>query len=632
MIFTCKEKIAIPGYLPGMSQPSLIAVIHNNVHAKHSDSIAKKLDHAYTKVLGDFSTDSIPADFQTIPALYRMIAGVSTILTRAGFPVCTHATVLEKKDGQLITVALPSIQDAYQATSLTLDWSLGFANDVSAQRPLQHWMNTLPDLIKRISALGPKGQNPLLFMKAAHKAGIPWNRVIENIFQFGWGARARWLDSTFTDNTSRLSAKIARDKSHTAFVLRNASIPVPRHFLVTNETQALEAAGELGYPVVVKPSDLDGGQGVYAGLKTPDSLRKAFSNTSKISANVLVEKHFEGNDYRLQVFREEVFWATHRIAGSITGDGQRTISELLATLNATRGKPEIGLFLKPIPLDEEALDLLAEQGLTDHDVPAKDRAVWLRRRSNVSSGGTFEPVLDKVHPDNKALAIRAARVLKLDLAGVDLLIPDISRSWLETGAVICEVNAQPQVASAAIDRLLQKLIRGNGRIPVIVILGCIAGESWFQEALASLQSAGLSPGVVFDKTVTIHNQTVTNSVNFFQGTRILLGDSAVDAAIIVISDYRQGFGLPVDRIDGLILSGSIHSDATPASDITSAIQDQAIQMVRLFSRCTENILIHETSHEWIELGKQLADKSIQYINNIQLSKKFGLAEQEIWSQ
>ena len=114
------------------------------------------------------------------------------------------------------------------------------------------------------------------------------------------------------------------------------------------------------------------------------------------------------------------------------------------------------------------MNRLNYQGLDLQSVVEKGRVLQLRGAANVSLGGTTWDVTCSAHPDNLALASHAARALRLDLAGVDLLLPDISRSWKETGGTICEVNAQPQFsATSAHLQVLQRLMVRQGRIPVV---------------------------------------------------------------------------------------------------------------------------------------------------------------------
>ena len=157
-------------------------------------------------------------------------------------------------------------------------------------------------------------------------------------------------------------------------------------------------------------------------------------------------RNISGRDYRLNVFNGELIWAIERVPGGVTGDGKSSITKLVELLNSDPLRGEgTHAPLKQLNLDDEARQLLRQYSRDENSVPAEGEFVRLRRNANVATGGTPVSVFDQIHPDNKLLAIRAAAALRLDLAGVDLLIPDIGQSWKLGGAAVCEVNSQPNL-------------------------------------------------------------------------------------------------------------------------------------------------------------------------------------------
>ncbi len=268
--------------------------------------------------------------------------------------------------------------------------------------------------------------------------------------------------------------------------MRQAGLPAPNHQAVNDEDSAVRAAEALGYPVVVKPSDKDGGVGVSVGLKTPEAVRKAFRRAREYSRAILVESFIEGRDYRLITLNGQLIWAVERVPGGVTGDGKSTIRQLVDQLNADPLRTDgPGGKLRPLLFDEEAAELLAERGMDETTIPTAGARIALRGAANVASGGTPVDVFDQVHIDNRQLAERAARAFRLDVAGIDLLIPDISRSWKETGAGICEINAQPCFGRATAGHLAgsDPRERGGGQW---AHSHCIGGgrAGRFQSALA----------------------------------------------------------------------------------------------------------------------------------------------------
>lgn len=611
--------LAFPGYVPGMHQPALVIELILQRHdVEQQDLMA--VDSNFKRVLPEYNSSHAASQLPVHPLLHRILRATSIVLSNAGMPVFTEGFVIGSDSGpeKIIHLAVPAMEHEYSATELALSWVIRVLNYTLDLQPIEASLVDLPAITEKIGTSAPQGMNTPRFLQAAHDFGIPWRRVVGNVFQFGWGAKARWLDSTFTDVTANISTKLARDKRATAWVLRQSGIPVPAHAIAANQDDAVTLAEQLGYPVVVKPADQDGGRGVSARLRHPDSVRKAFSKARKLSDFVLVEKHFEGNDYRLQVFQGEVFWATHRVPAGVTGDGASTVAELLAVTNADprRGAPGGNTFLKRIALDEEVLELLEEQGLSLADVPDNGQFVRLRGAANVASGGVPVPVLEEAHPDNLALGIRAARILRLDLAGIDLLIPDIRRSWLETGAVICEVNAQPQVSPHLPAYLLQRLVKDQGRIPVIIVLGDAKDETWVKHLTSTLSADGRCVGVATPDGVKIGMQTVVKGpCDVFQGGLALINDTQVELAVIFIADQRLlGAGLPVDRFDVLVLAGP----PTAGNDADAWERWEAFAHT-LIKHCSGPVIVNQDCKSWVSIASRLNKENIITVSPIAIA-------------
>ena len=294
----------------------------------------------------------------------------------------------------------------------------------------------------------PDGLSPnaLRFALAAQARDLPVTMLSGQVIQLGWGAAARQFKSSFTDRTPSLAEQLARGKPYATRRLARARLPVPAQRHVPDAAGARRAAAELGWPVVLKPAALDQGRGVHVGIDGPAALDRALADVQGMGGpgGLLVERVVPGDDHRLLVAEGRLVMATRRVPGGVTGDGRATVAELLARLNADprRGTAKDSLLIR-VEMDDEARSCLAAAGLGPDSVPAAGRVVALRRTANISTGGTAVDVSDRVHPDNARAAIRAARIVGLDLAGVDVLSPDISRSWREVGGAICEVNAQP---------------------------------------------------------------------------------------------------------------------------------------------------------------------------------------------
>lgn len=467
--------------------------------------------------------------------------------------------------GQVWMLAVPAF--APPAAVEALVWSVKYFNEVSATPTGREDLSPeqraeLRAVVARMSRYAPRGFNNRLFLAAAHELNIPYLPLPGGVFQYGCGARGRWLESSFTETTSNISSKLARNKIVTSALLRQAGVPAPEQRLVSSVGDALEAARALGFPVVVKPVSEDGGLGVSAGLASEPEVRAAFERARKHVKEILVEKHIDGRDYRVYVFRGRAIWAIERVPAGVTGDGVLTVKSLVARANLDpRRGDEAWAPLALLELGEEALELLALAELTPDSILESGRFARLRRAANINVGGTPVPVFDRMHPDNARLCERAAQILRLDLAGVDLLIPDIRRSWKESGAGICEINAQPQISGVAalevFSGLLSEIVPMRGRIPTALVLTAESDAAIVQETADLLAQRNVCAGTSSAAGLRIGAQCIRpDRGSAFKDTRALLIDPSVEA-IVIATDGKEFLanGLPLDRFDVLVVAG-----------------------------------------------------------------------------
>lgn len=588
----------IPGYLPGFSQAAVVAMV--KLVKTPTPEQMSRLESVVAQTFPDQHAASNSGRLAAWPLLRYFSGATLGVLQQAGFPVFSTAQVVNASGihKHEVAIAFPCQGGGGQAVLMAVEAvfaMLRHIDDDALPLTSSTTATVLATYVERMRAMAPGGMNTLKFLKAAADLNIPWARVVNNVYQFGWGAHARLLDSSFTDMTSVIGSGLARDKAAAAAMLRRAGIPVPQHQLVGSADEALQAASRLGYPIVVKPADLDGGRGVSAFLETPDEVRKAFEAAHALSKRVLVEKHFIGNDYRLQVFKGTVYWATHRIPAGVTGDGSRTLRQLVDVANADplRGPPGKSWY-KWIVVDEEAEAWMRRQNLTFDSIPDCGKFVRLRGAANVAAGGTIVPVLDKAHPDNLALAVRAANLLRLDLAGIDLLIPDIERSWLDTGAVICEVNAKPQMSPHLPAFLLPQLVSGKGRVPVVAVLGKMAVPEEHDALVTAMCSVRPATGVAGRTGAWVSGRQVAAASSNFQAAQALLVDTAVQAIVLELEDDRYlASGCPVDRLDDLILAGPLRDGGG------AALWQETLVLVAALRRLSGRVWLLDSAKEWL---------------------------------
>ncbi|MFI4975606.1 MAG: acetate--CoA ligase family protein [Caulobacterales bacterium] len=571
-VLVLKLDHAIGGYLYGVSQPFLKARLRLDLPSRVDWTC---IDEALGATLPE--AQDVPPGLSAEPAagaLQRILHWTAQLQSSALDPVLEAGRILGG-DGaamQIAVLALPTTDHtiAVRALGVVVDViNRGLDGRLSARDLVQSVRQDIDRLVETRRVQGRGAADMIKFLEAAHARRIPWLRLgASTAFQIGHGARGRWLDSSFTDATSVIGAKLARNKAAAASVLRQAGVPTPPHRTALSEDIAVRAADQLGYPVVVKPVDRDGGVGVFVRLKTPAAVRKAFGEARKHAETVLVEKFIEGRDYRMVVLHGNLVWALERVPGGVTGDGLSTVRQLVDRLNAdaVRGDGRTS-GLKRLDLDEEAVDLLAERGMDAGSIPHEGERIRLRGAANVASGGTPVGVFDKVHPDNKLLAERAARALRLDVAGVDLIIPDIGRSWKETGAGVCEVNAQPNIGTTTsghvYGQILESLIQGDGRIPIALLVADGAAPRAASLVARIMAAAGLRVGLATPDGVSVGDEPMSPAgPDVFAGARLLLGDRAVEAAVAAVRDAQPlSTGMPFDRCTVVALASSSLSDA-----------------------------------------------------------------------
>jgi cyanophycin synthetase len=393
-------------------------------------------------------------------------------------------------------------------------------------------------------ALGPSTAS---LVKAAEERNIPFLRLNRySLVQLGHGKYQRRIQATVTSETRHIAVEIASDKEETNQILGDLGLPVARQRLVYDAENAVRAADRIGYPVVVKPLDANHGRGCSTNLETPEQVRVAFAAAREHARAVLVESFIHGFDHRMLVVNGELVAVAQRVPGHVVGDGEHTVEQLLELTNQD---PRRGIghekVLTMLEFDHQAERLLEQAGLTRDSVPPKDEIVWLRTTGNLSTGGTASDVTDRVHPDNRNMAIRAAEAIGLDVAGVDFLTTDISRSHSETGGAICEVNAAPgfrmhvapsdgeprDVAGAVMDMLFPP--GSPSRIPIASITGTNGKTTTVRMTAHIFKMARHSVGVATTDGVYIDgHKTVTGDLTGPVAARMVLRDPSVDVAVL----------------------------------------------------------------------------------------------------
>jgi len=412
------------------------------------------------------------------------------------------------------------------------------------------------EVIRAFSKFKPNGKSTFEVLRAAHHLGVPYLALPGNVVQLGWGARSRRIDRSTTDHDSAMGMRWTQNKLLSARLLRLAGLPAPTHFKVDKLDQAKEVADRMGYPVVVKPADLERGEGVSVDVRE-ETLESAFNVAHKRSPRklVLVEQQVPGVCHRLFIAAGKLLYAVKRLPIGLYADGRSTIRALVeAECKAQHLMPpwkRSGLR----PLDDLALHILRRQAWGPESIPESGRFVALRRIETTEWGGVDEDVTKEIHPDNVLAAVRASQIFGLEVAGVDMISPDIRQPWHSNRAVINEINYAPLLGGGAIsrtylERYLHLILKDRGRIPVQVYpdndMGRVAARTcWLDWRIQGLQAYLLDVAAVWDE----QEQRVPLSGNDpIDRLKSLLMWSSVEALVVIASSAEPTCEAEMHRI------------------------------------------------------------------------------------
>lgn len=420
----------------------------------------------------------------------------------------------------------------------------------------------------RRTQYGPSTQ---ALVDEAMRRGIPVERLNRHsLIRLGWGNRQKLIRASVTGNTSLVATDLAGDKAMTKQMLEAIGCPVAEGAVVYSEFEACKAAARLGGKVVVKPLDGNHGRGVTTGLTRHADIAGAYHRATVNGPSVIVERQLTGRDYRFLVVDGQLVAAAERCCAAVIGDGRSSVAFLINALNRDprRGNGHEKVMTRVRPDDPSVVACLYSQGLTLDSIPARGAQVQLHPAANLSSGGSAIDCTDQVHPENVAMACRAAKALGLDVAGIDIMAPDISRPLYGSGGGIVEVNAAPglrmhlspsegtprDVAGPIIASLFPE---GNGRIPVVGITGTNGKTTVGRMVAHVLGFAGKTCGLTNTSGVYVGQSRVwAGDASGPSSARMVLKDPTVEVA--VLETARGGLlreGLAYDQCDvGCVLN------------------------------------------------------------------------------
>lgn len=375
-----------------------------------------------------------------------------------------------------------------------------------------------------------------------------------NLVQLGYGVRSRRIWTAETDRTSAIAETISRDRDLARTLLQSCGVPIPEGSLVEEAAEAWDAAEDIGVPVVIKPADGDHGRSVFTNLMTREEIESACATVIAEGGGALIESYVPGSEYRLLIVGGKLIAAARGEKLTVVGDGKSTLDELIdAQINAS---PEHLLNHVSLKNNLQALQEVAHQGFASDSVPPMGREVVIIR-----TGNHTRDITDLVHPSIAATASLAARIVGLDIAGVDLVCEDISQPLEAQGGAIIGVNAGPgllmhikpaegearPVGKAIVDHLFPN--GDDGRIPLVGVTGSY-GKTTVSRILARLltlsgKHTGLACG---DGTYLDRRQSEKGDCANWKSANRILMNRAIEAAVFENgSDTILSEGLAYDR-------------------------------------------------------------------------------------
>jgi cyanophycin synthetase len=466
----------------------------------------------------------------------------------------------------------------------------------SGSYPLQELEQDLQDLeeIRSEEALGPSTES---LVREAERRNIPWRQLsARSLIQFGYGVRQKRVQATLSDRTGILAVELACDKDGTKRILADAGVPVPRGTTVRYADELKDAIDDVGgYPIAIKPLDGNHGRGITLDIGSWEAAEEAFemAMAESKSQTVLLERFYKGNDHRVLVVNGQVVAVAERVPARVIGDGRSTIQELIDETNRDprRGSGHDNVLTK-IVLDRSLEQMLDRQNLSLDTVLDRGEICYLRGTANLSTGGIAIDRTDEIHPENVWIAQRIVKIIGLDIAGIDIVTPDISKPLREVGGVVIEVNAAPgfrmhvqpsegiprNVAEPVLDMLFPP--GSPARVPIVSVTGT-NGKTTTTRLIAHIyRQTGQMVGYTTTDGTYIGDYLVEQGDNTGpQSANLILQDPTVEVAILETA--RGGIlrsGLAFDRCDvGVVLN--VAADHLGLGDIDTIEQMARVKSV-----------------------------------------------------
>ncbi|MCD4746020.1 MAG: cyanophycin synthetase [Bacteroidales bacterium] len=398
--------------------------------------------------------------------------------------------------------------------------------------------------IRELRMFGPSTQ---AIVDEAANRNIPFIRLDSyNLVQLGTGKFRKYIRATITSDTDLIAVETADDKYLTSLMLKDAGIPVLETIKTDNVNKIIDFQKTLNTPIVVKPTQGYLGKNSMVNISSQKEINEAFDLACEFDDTVIAQPYLKGKSFRLLVIDYKFIAATELAPPFITGNGKNTISQLIENLNANSER-QIGdkAKLSKVQIDITTERILKAKEYTLETVLPENEILVLKKSGNPKLGGSSIDVTDKVHPFNRFLAERAARVIGLNIAGVDIIAPNINESIIENNGAVIEVNAAPDfrmhinpslgksrnVAANLVDMLFP--VNTQTRVPVYSVTGT-AGKTITVTLLNyCLEQEGFNTGLTTSDGLYITGKCLMKGdMTYPEHVALVLKDPTIDCAIL----------------------------------------------------------------------------------------------------
>lgn len=459
--------------------------------------------------------------------------------------------------------------------------------DLAGDEPTENLKQRLAENIQRMREIREEvrfGPSTGSIVEEAMSRNIPYIRLNDqSLVQLGYGVHQKRIQATTTANTNMIAVDIAGNKHATKTLLGDMGVPVPKGYRIRDEEELEATVERVGYPVVIKPLDGNHGKGATVGVKSIEEARVAWDKAKEYSRWIIVEKQLVGADFRALVVNNRLIAVAERVPAHVVGDGKQTIEQLI---HETNSDPRRGYghenVLTQIDIDNQTLRCIHKAGYEVDSILPEGEMLHLKTTANISTGGTAIDRTDEVHPENVFLFERIARIIGLDVAGVDIIAPNVSEPLSQSGGGIIEVNAAPgfrmhlapsegigrNVAEHVVDMLFPT--GTPARIPIFAITGTNGKTTTTRLIAHILKGSGRTVGYTTTDGTYIQNQQIVRGDNTGPvSAQLVLKDPTVDVA--VLETARGGIiraGLGFDHCDvGVVMN--IAADHLGLKDINT---------------------------------------------------------------